>query len=168
MSPEHVGEVEKRRPAGRARVDNRENRLKKAIEVTRRGRPPAELQQVLARIPPTVDDSRRKHGGLASVHHQHLVPTAGAKRARRYDPFLTLARVDMSRRPIGMWWQTAFDPEDHLTGIITNAAQPKGLPGVAICQVKEAIHATPNGRGHENREPRGSTPQVIPRPEPIG
>jgi len=60
MAPQHVGYIEDRWPTVRAGVDNRKHPLEVAIQVDRRNCLAAELQEIVARVPPFVTSAGAK------------------------------------------------------------------------------------------------------------
>jgi hypothetical protein len=54
MAPENVREMKDRGSTVRAGVENRKHRLEVAIQVYRRNYLAAELQQIVARVPPAM------------------------------------------------------------------------------------------------------------------
>jgi len=99
VSPQHVGEMEERWPAGRARVDDRKNSLEKTIEIACRDCATVEFQKVLAPVPPGMNDPGWKHDSLTGAQKKRLLPTLGGKRPTSHDPFLAQVPVDVGGRP---------------------------------------------------------------------
>ena len=60
MAPQHVGYIEDRWPTVRAGVDHRKHPLEVAIQVDRRNCLAAELQEIVARVPPVMTSAGGK------------------------------------------------------------------------------------------------------------
>src|SRR5690349_7719712 len=98
MTPQHVGDVEDRWPAVRAGVEDREHRLKVAIQVNRRNCLAAELQGLVACVPPLVRRASGKDGAPPGGHQDLLFPDLGTERSSSYRALLPLMEMHVKRR----------------------------------------------------------------------
>jgi len=136
MPPQHVGQVKNRWPAGRAGVENRKHRLEEAIQVSRRNCPATQLQEIVACVPPGMNDSGRKDGGPSSLHKDLLFSKPGSECSRFHNAFFTLMEMHVGRRTTRFWRQRAVDDQHGLAIGVARSAHLQDFPGVAELQLK--------------------------------
>jgi len=101
-----MGHVEKRRPAGRACVEDLEDRLKKSVQVHCGPHIAVEHQGFIPVVPPPVGRSARERHPLSRAYGELATVEHSRQRAGSDDPFFILRDVKMERRP-------RFDASDH-------------------------------------------------------
>ncbi len=100
MAPEHVREVEDRRPAVRTGVENGKQRLEEAIQVYRWNDVAAKLQQIVARVPPVMKNAGGQNYSAPSWH-DHLFPSHSSAESSRFNnALLPFTNVNMQRRAV--------------------------------------------------------------------
>src|SRR6185312_13459930 len=140
MAPHHVSGVKDGWPTRRAGIENCEQGLQVAIQIACRDDLSAQLQQVIAGVPPMMDDPRGKHPGAASRDDDSLPADLSAQRPGLYNPLFTLIEMDVGRRPVMAGGQGAVDDQDTLAASITDASHAERLTRVAVHQFQEGAH----------------------------
>ena len=98
MAPQHVGYIEDRWPTVRAGVENRKHPLEVAIQVNRRNCLAAELQEIVARVPPLMTRACGKDCGPPGWHYDLPFPDLGAECSGFHLAFLPLMEMHVERR----------------------------------------------------------------------
>src|SRR5260221_10446124 len=105
MAPQHVGYIKDRWPAVRAGVDHRKHPLEVAIQVDRRNCLAAELQEVVARVPPFVTSAGGKDCGPPGRHYYLLFSDLGAECSGFHLALLPFMEMHVKRRAPPPWPQ---------------------------------------------------------------
>jgi hypothetical protein len=120
-----MGHVEERRPAGRACVEDFEDRLKKSVQVHCGPRIAFEHQGFIPVVPPPVGRSARERHPLSRACGESATIEHSRQRAGSDDPFFILRDVNMERRPLPMWGERTFQFQPHFVApLYTPQRQP--------------------------------------------
>src|SRR5690242_10258351 len=143
MAPQHVGYIEDRWPTVRAGVENCKHSLEVAIQVNRRNCVSAELQEIVARVPPVMTGAGGKDCGLPGWHYYLLFSDLGAECSRFHLALLPLMEMHVERRTARSWRQGPIEFQDDLAPGVAHSAQPQDLSGVPVPDCHEVIHDCP-------------------------
>src|SRR6516165_10212576 len=137
MAPQHVGYIEDRWPTVRAGVENRKHPLKVAIQVNRRNCLAAELQEIVARVPPLMASASVKDCSPPGWHYDLLFPDLSAECSSFHLALLPLMEMHVKRRPARSWRQGPIEVQNDLAMRVTHSAQPQNLSGVSVLDCHE-------------------------------
>jgi hypothetical protein len=120
-----MGHVEERRPAGRACVEDFEDRLKKSVQVHCGPRIAFEHKRLVPVVPPPVGRPARERHLLSRACGESATIEHSRQRAGSDDPFFILRDVKMERRPLPMWGDRTFQFQPHFVApLYTPHRQP--------------------------------------------
>jgi hypothetical protein len=140
MAPEHVREIEERWPAIGAGVENGKQRLEEAIQVDRWNYVAAELQQVVARVPPVMTNACGQDYSAPGWHDDLFPSDSSAESSRFHNALLPFTNVHVQRRAVRFGRQRAIEVEDDSSLRVTPAVHPQDLSGTAVLQRQKVIH----------------------------
>src|SRR5579871_4820664 len=100
MAPEHVREIEDRRPALGAGVENGKQCLEEAIQVYRWNYVAAKLQKIVARIPPVMTNACGQDDSAPSWHDDLVPADSSAESSRFHNALLPFPNVQVQRRAV--------------------------------------------------------------------
>src|SRR6185369_570516 len=140
MAPQHVGYIEDRWPAVRAGVDNRKHSLEVAIQVDRRNCLAAELQEIVARVPPVMTSAGGKDCGPPGWHYYLLFSDLGAECSGFHLALLPLMEMHVKRRAARSWRQRPIEVQNNLALGVAHSPQPQDLSGVPVPDCHGGIH----------------------------
>jgi hypothetical protein len=109
MAPEHVREIEERWPAIGAGVENGKQRLEEAIQVDRWNYVAAELQQVVARVPPVMTNACGQDYSAPGWHDDLFPSDSSTESSRFHNALLPFTNVHVQRRAVRFGRQRAID-----------------------------------------------------------
>lgn len=144
MAPEHVRQIEERWLAIRG-IQYREHRLEKTIQVYG-NHVAAELQQIIARVPPSMKTACRQIYGSARWHNELFRPHLSTELACLHDAVLVFMEMYVQGRPTCSRRQAAIEEKDYLSLGVSRAAQHQYLAGMAVFQPQKVVHESPQGR----------------------
>ena len=140
MTPEHMREIEDRWPATRTGVENSEHCLEEAIQVHRWRCVAVELEQVVARVPPSVKKAFRQDYGSPGWHDEFLRPDLSAECSRFRDALFVFVEMHVQRRTACSWGQGTIERQDNLPLSVEPAAHQQNLPGMTVLQLQKVVH----------------------------
>src|SRR6478609_3973527 len=143
MAPQHVGYIEDRWPTVRAGVEHRKHPLEEAIQVDRRNCLAAELQEIVARVPPFVTSAGGKGCGPPGRHYYLLFSDLGAEGSGFHLALLPLMEMHVKRRAARSWRQGPIEVQNDLALGVAHSAQPQDLSGVPVPDCHGGIHDCP-------------------------
>jgi hypothetical protein len=103
MAPQHVGYIEDRGPTVGAGVDNRKHPLEVAIQVNRRNCLAAELQGIVARVPPVMTSASGKDCRPPGWNYDLLFPDLDAECSGSHFALLPLMEMHVKRWAARSW-----------------------------------------------------------------
>ena len=124
MAPQHVGYIEDRWPTVRAGVHNRKHALEVAIQVNCRNCLAAELQGIVARVPPVMTSASGKDCGPPRLALRSSLSRLGAECSGFHLALLPLREMHVKRRATRSWRQGTIEVQKDLALAITRTAQP--------------------------------------------
>src|SRR5258706_11719351 len=127
MAPQHVGYIEDRWPTVRAGVEHRKHPLEEAIQVDRRNCLAAELQEIVARVPPFVTTAGGKNCGPPGWHYYLLFSDLGGECSGFHLALLPLMEMHVKRRAPPSLGQGAIQVLKHFALGRPHSAQAQGL-----------------------------------------
>src|SRR5439155_23516642 len=128
--------VENRWPPGLRRVHDREQGLKEAIQVDPRACPAAQFQDIVAGVPPRMNDPCWKNRRLACSPQNRLLAASGAERPGDDGGLFAVLPVDVERRTARVRRQPAINPHSGCAVTVTNAAQLQPFARMTIFESK--------------------------------
>jgi hypothetical protein len=143
MTPEHMCEIEDRWPTIRTRIQNSEHCLEVAIQVHGWNCMAAKLEQIVARVPPSMQNTFTEDYTSAGRYDDFLRSDLSAECSRFYDALFVFMEMHVQRRSACSWRQCAIQGKDDLPLRVAHAAYQQNLPGMAVFQLQIVVHELP-------------------------
>ena len=140
MTPEHMREIEDRRPVARTGIQNGEERLEEAIQVHRWSCVAVKLEHVVAGVPPSVKTAFRQDYSSPGWYDELLRPNLSAECSRFHDALLMFTEMHVQRRSACSWGQGAIEGQDDLPLRVEHAANQQNLSSMTVLQLQKFVH----------------------------
>jgi hypothetical protein len=140
MTPEHMRQIEDRRPAVRAGVQNSEQCLQESIQVHYWRCMATILQQIVTRVPPSMSNTGGQDRGFSGSHDDSLRPDLSAECSRFHHDLFVFTEMHVQGWTTRSWRQGAIKGQHDLSLTIAHAAHPQNLSRMAVLQLEKVIH----------------------------